>query len=1263
MNRSAKMVMLALILSVIPARIWAQDYMSSHDTNETQQIQIRDYENGFLFNVFGIESVEERVQLASALATSDIWICNPTENPGELFIRPNSNNADIPIYAEFDYLRMTLREEYEEAASLPKEEFAEIFNSWAANISNDYYNFLVSDHLDRANHCMDAEPFCTSDVYDFPANNSGYSWSGPNYGCLGSSPTTKHSFWYYMRIGVAGNITIKLQASFDVDFALWGPFANETDPCPTQAGQTGMLTATCSSCPNNTSSNANYPYGNLHDCSFDAQHIEYAHVVNGQVGQYFILLITNYSGSSGNITFQKYAGDGETDCGIMPGVATNDGPYCVGETIQLNVNAQDGATYSWTGPGGFTSTQQNPTRPNCTMNMAGTYTCVTTVGSQTTSAFTEVVIYPQPTANFTFTTVCVGEATQFTSTSTTNPTGQQINSYLWNFGDGQTSTMSNPSHTYANPGTYQVTLTVACGNGHCTNETTKTVTVSALPTVSFEYTTVCQGSPTQFTGSATGGQNITNYQWNFGDGQTGTGQNTSHTYAQAGAYQVTLTASSPNGSCPGEVTQSVTVIALPDADAGADQTIPYGSTAQLSGSGGAGIFNFHWEPANMVANPNAQNTQTVVLTQDQTYTLTVTNPQGECTATDEVTIHISGSAMTVTANATPGSVCEGESTQLVANAGGGTGNFTYSWTPTTGLSNPNIYNPIATPAQTTTYTCTVGDGQTTQSVNVTVTVNYPEYEEEDHYICPDETYLWNGLTCSAEGDYDYHTTTAQGCEKTITLHLHHYPTFDETTITHTMCQGESYNFFGTIYTSSTQTSTTLQTIHGCDSIVRLDLTVWPENDIADHPVTLCPEQLPYYYDQDPNQIPLYEGLHVFHLEDIHGCDSTVFVDIEVSEYYMPPVQTEYVCYTTTPSFEWIIPEASTSFTFNEDGMYIDTLHTANCDGIFRLDLHFQQVPETIVEEVVTCDSYTWPRTNQTFTQSGEYYHSVSLYPFPCEQVYQLNLTINTQSLLPDVHISDSCDYARVPWFGQDTTFTVNTAFTFTGVTDEGCYREQTYYIENMKYTPNPKKIQCSDASAVVFGPPGADADTIAVVTNTEFFSFQYSFFVEEDNRECVWDQCTWDITKPSWTIEFDPTPQVSSNGKSYSRCTVYVADRQSDYVVLTATISNECGTKQRKFYLKSSFLDIDEDTLPNSSITIVPNPNSGKMHIDFENMQGRTSVKVFDMTGNQIDAFETTVSTSHHSYDYNMKRYAEGIYFFVFINENRMFTKKVVIIH
>ena len=50
----------------------------------------------------------------------------------------------------------------------------------------------------------------------------------------------------------------------------------------------------------------------------------------------------------------------------------------------------------------------------------------------------------------------------------------------------------------------------------------------------------------------------------------------------------------------------------------------------------------------MVVNPNAQNTQTVSLTSDQTYYLTVTNPQGGCVSSDQVTIHISGSNMVVT---------------------------------------------------------------------------------------------------------------------------------------------------------------------------------------------------------------------------------------------------------------------------------------------------------------------------------------------------------------------------------------------------------------------------------------------------------------------------------------------------------------------------------------------------------------------------------------------------------------------------------------
>jgi len=77
----------------------------------------------------------------------------------------------------------------------------------------------------------------------------------------------------------------------------------------------------------------------------------------------------------------------------------------------------------------------------------------------------------------------------------------------------------------------------------------------------------------------------------------------------------------------------------------------------------------------------------------------------------------------VVASANPGEICEGESSQLNAFAMGGTGNYTYEWLPETGLNNPNISNPVATPDETTTYNVIVDDGENTVTGNVTVVVN------------------------------------------------------------------------------------------------------------------------------------------------------------------------------------------------------------------------------------------------------------------------------------------------------------------------------------------------------------------------------------------------------------------------------------------------------------------------------------------------------------------------------------------------------------
>ena len=1174
MKRFAKTIMFALILSVIPARIWAQDYMSNHAQTNIES-HIRDYENGFLFNVFEIENVEERVQLASELATSDIWLCNPTENPGELFIRPNSYNADIPIYAEFEYLRTTLREEYEEVSLLPKEEFGEIFNSWAQNISDDYYNFLISDYLDRANHCMDADPFCTSDVYTFPSTNSGYSWSGPDYGCLGSSPTNKHSFWYYMRIGVAGNITIKMEAPFDIDFALWGPFTDQTTPCPTAAGQTGLLTSNCTSCPNNTTNPNFYPSGNLHDCSFSAQAYEYAHVVNGQVGQYYILLITNYNGGSGNITFQKYAGDGETDCGILPPLVNNEGPYCVGETIHLSAQGQAGATYSWTGPGNFSSNQQNPTRPNCTMAMAGTYTCTITVGTASNSATTEVVIYPQPTANFNYTSVCKGTPTQFTSTSTTNPSGQQIQSYQWTFGDGQTGTGQNVTHTYAQAGNYQVTLNVTTGNGHCTSSKTQTVPVYAAPVAS-------------------------------------------------------------------ATAQPSTVI--------------YGGTATLTANAGAtGTFNFHWEPANMVVNANAQTTQTVPLQATQTYTVTVTNPQGGCSSTAQVTVSMEGSNMTAMASADQYELCEGESTTLHAQPSGGTGNYTFNWTPANTLSNATIQNPVATPpVGETTYTCAVSDGITNQNVSVTIMVHPNEVEEVEHTICENDIYDFYGENVQTPGVYEHHTQTEFGCDKLIRLHLYNWDTY-ETPITDHFCQGEHYMFYDQAISTSGIYYHTLESAHGCDSVIKLNLIQDPAYEVELWEST-CQGGPGYYFAPLDIYLPPSPYPNAFVFETVQGCDSVVYLTVEEAEYNSKTYNVS-LCAT---EYTW----PSNGRTYYETGTFYDTLSFPNaCDSTLVLNLELRPSYDIEVHET-SCDSYRWKNdiynVDMTFDESTVYTHHY-VNDYGCDSEATLYLTINDHDeYVFTVSNEENCDSYYWDPQGHEILYTdhedleYNMSGTYhrTYKNSHDCDSLVTMNVQ-FEYTPHPTEIFPMDATN--YAPHW-------VITATEFQINSYDFNLWDDNPNCHWDSVTWNFTKPvDWLLE--------PFGTNNQCCKMYVLSWVEDTIWLEAHAFNRCAPQEgitQRYWFLSSFIGIDENDASTSSTAIdfdvIPNPNNGKMQLNLERLTGKVDIKVYDMRGTLIDQFET-YNNGSGTFDYNMKAKSDGIYFFVATNKEGTIAKKVIIQH
>jgi len=153
-----------------------------------------------------------------------------------------------------------------------------------------------------------------------------------------------------------------------------------------------------------------------------------------------------------------------------------------------------------------------------------------------------------PVANFTATPT-TGTAplnVAFTSTSTGT-----ISTFAWNFGDGGTSTLANPSHTYTTAGSFTVSLTVTGPGGNNTRTAANFITVNApaqAPVANFAANPTSGSAPLNvaFTNQSTG--TINTFAWNFGDGGTSALASPSHTYTTAGTFTVSLTVTGPGGT-------------------------------------------------------------------------------------------------------------------------------------------------------------------------------------------------------------------------------------------------------------------------------------------------------------------------------------------------------------------------------------------------------------------------------------------------------------------------------------------------------------------------------------------------------------------------------------------------------------------------------------------------------------------------------------------------------------------------------------------
>lgn len=236
------------------------------------------------------------------------------------------------------------------------------------------------------------------------------------------------------------------------------------------------------------------------------------------------------------------------------------GPHNIIITNTSNGPNAGSANYEWLLDGTTFDNTSGLTNPaNSVITGAGTYdleVIVTDGPPPCSESFTlEITVVPSPIADFSFSpnNDCAALDVNFTNQSTNLVPGS---TYSWDFGDGTTSTDENPIHAYNAGGSYNVTLTVENAAG-CTDTYSETVMTLDIPNVSIlgddgdGNTTNCllPGDPTtsqtvDFFNGTTGG---TSYFWDFGDGNSSTNFEPSHTYTSYGTFVVTMTATGPNG--------------------------------------------------------------------------------------------------------------------------------------------------------------------------------------------------------------------------------------------------------------------------------------------------------------------------------------------------------------------------------------------------------------------------------------------------------------------------------------------------------------------------------------------------------------------------------------------------------------------------------------------------------------------------------------------------------------------------------------------
>lgn len=293
------------------------------------------------------------------------------------------------------------------------------------------------------------------------------------------------------------------------------------------------------------------------------------------------LTVTDASGCSATYTLPAPISAAQTATNfITPPPVTVCAPFTVG----FSDNSFGAVSWNWNFGDGNSSTQQNPTH---TYTTPGTYTVSLTTMTNGVGCGQNIPVYrvfhiKGGNAHFSFQTEQCPPYIAYFQDSSINAV-----SWLWNFGDGATSTLQHPTHTYANPGSYTVSLTITTADG-CTYTTTHNYAVNFQPLGASPIATTTDTVLPLNVQFYANSQGATGWLWTFGDGTTSTLQNPLHTFYTAPPYNITLTLF--NDSCSYLITFPNVTFGAGNINLGNDSTVVH----QPAPQSGCAPLSFHF---------------------------------------------------------------------------------------------------------------------------------------------------------------------------------------------------------------------------------------------------------------------------------------------------------------------------------------------------------------------------------------------------------------------------------------------------------------------------------------------------------------------------------------------------------------------------------------------------------------------------------------------------------------------------------------------